>query len=211
MDALRQAAQAALEALEWGRDDLSENAAAGLRAALAAEPTRSQKLTDAGFHRRPSLWAMQARQALELIAAPMRSDGTWNRDREACRRLAAEALGRDETPATTTAAQDPFLAGISYPPPQEPAPDTVPWPVVSRYSGGGSADGVAGRVWVRLGDGPDEVEYVPAEPAPLTDAQIDAAIRQALGKMNALKGTYDYLDLHSVARAIERAIREPKP
>lgn len=33
------------------------------------------------------------RLALELIAAPMRPDGTWNRDREACRQLAAEALG----------------------------------------------------------------------------------------------------------------------
>lgn len=34
------------------------------------------------------------REALELIAAPMRSDGTWNHDREACRELAAEALRR---------------------------------------------------------------------------------------------------------------------
>ena len=58
--------------------------------------TRSQKLTDAGFTRRPSLWAMQARDVLELIAAPMRTDGTWNRDREACRQMAAEALGRYE-------------------------------------------------------------------------------------------------------------------
>lgn len=32
--------------------------------------------------------------ALELIAAPMRPDGTWNRDREACRQLAQEALGK---------------------------------------------------------------------------------------------------------------------
>ena len=59
-----------------------------------AEPTRSQRLADAGFTRRHSLWALQARQALELIAAPQRPDGTWNRDREACRQLAAEALGR---------------------------------------------------------------------------------------------------------------------
>lgn len=58
--------------------------------------TRSQKLADAGFTRRPSLWAMQAREVLELIAAPMRPDGTWNRDREACRQMAAEALGRLE-------------------------------------------------------------------------------------------------------------------
>jgi hypothetical protein len=31
-------------------------------------------------------------QALRLIAAPMRADGTWNRDREACRQVATEAL-----------------------------------------------------------------------------------------------------------------------
>lgn len=31
-------------------------------------------------------------QALQLIAAPMRPDGTWNRDRESCRQLAEEAL-----------------------------------------------------------------------------------------------------------------------
>lgn len=34
----------------------------------------------------------QYREVLELIAAPMRPDGTWNRDREACRELAANAL-----------------------------------------------------------------------------------------------------------------------
>lgn len=56
--------------------------------------TRSQKMADAGFTQRPSLQAMHMREALELIAAPMRPDGTWNRDREACRELAAEALGR---------------------------------------------------------------------------------------------------------------------
>jgi hypothetical protein len=53
-------------------------------------------MADAGYVRRPSLWAMQAREALELIAAPQRPDGSWNRDREACRQLAAEALGRYE-------------------------------------------------------------------------------------------------------------------
>lgn len=58
--------------------------------------TRSQKLADAGFTRRPSLRALEMREALELIAAPVRPDGTWNRDREACRQLAAEALGRYE-------------------------------------------------------------------------------------------------------------------
>lgn len=68
--------------------------AAWEEASRAAGPTRSQKLADAGFTRRPSLRAMDMREALELIAAPMRPDGTWNRDREACRELAAEALGR---------------------------------------------------------------------------------------------------------------------
>ena len=45
------------------------------------------------------LWKEAAQQALELIAAPMRPDGTWNRDREACRQLAAEVLRRDEDAA----------------------------------------------------------------------------------------------------------------
>lgn len=62
-------------------------------------PTRSQALAQAGFVRRPSLRALEMREALELIAAPMRPDGTWNRDREACRELAAETLGRyDDDP-----------------------------------------------------------------------------------------------------------------
>lgn len=66
-----------------------------LRVTGAPKPqTRSQALAAAGFTRRPGLWAVSAREALELIAAPMRPDGTWNRDREACRQIAAEALGR---------------------------------------------------------------------------------------------------------------------
>jgi hypothetical protein len=32
------------------------------------------------------------RSALELIATPMRADGTWNRDRTACQELAKSAL-----------------------------------------------------------------------------------------------------------------------
>lgn len=71
-------------------------AASGSQESARSDGTRSQKLADAGFTRRPSLWAMQAREILELIAAPKRADGTWNRDREACRQLAAEALGRDD-------------------------------------------------------------------------------------------------------------------
>ncbi len=101
MNSLRNAAQAALEAMELvtdltNHDDEIYGAIDALRAALAqqAEPTRSQQMADAGFTRRPSLWSLQAREALELIAAPQRPDGTWNRDREACRQIAAEALGR---------------------------------------------------------------------------------------------------------------------
>ena len=36
-------------------------------------------------------------EILELIAAPVRSDGTWNRDREACRKLALDALAKVES------------------------------------------------------------------------------------------------------------------
>ena len=75
--------------------------------APAEPPTRSQKLAAAGFTRRPSLWAMEAREALELIATPKRPDGTWNRDREACRQLAAEALGRYENEPVAPAEQQP--------------------------------------------------------------------------------------------------------
>lgn len=66
--------------------------------------TRSQELADAGFTRRPSLRAMDMRAALELIATPQRPDGTWNRDREACRELAAEALGRHDDSKTPNVA-----------------------------------------------------------------------------------------------------------
>lgn len=34
------------------------------------------------------------REALELIAAPKRTDGTYNRSREACEQLAREALDK---------------------------------------------------------------------------------------------------------------------
>ena len=105
MNDLRTVAQQALEALEWiepsgltgrGGIEARNKAINNFRAALAqqAKPTRSQQMADAGFTRRPSLWSLQAREALELIVAPQRPDGTWNRDREACRQIAAEALGR---------------------------------------------------------------------------------------------------------------------
>ena len=36
----------------------------------------------------------QYRAALELIASPMRPDGTWNRDRAACQQIAREAIDK---------------------------------------------------------------------------------------------------------------------
>jgi hypothetical protein len=39
---------------------------------------------------------VQAHGALELIASPKRPDGTWNRDREACRDLAAKTLAKSQ-------------------------------------------------------------------------------------------------------------------
>lgn len=49
-----------------------------------------------------------------------------------------------------------------------PVSGTVPWPKVTAYSGGASAEGVAGRVWLKLTDGSEEVEYVPAAPVSAT-------------------------------------------
>ena len=37
---------------------------------------------------------MEYQAALQLIAAQQRSDGTWNRDREACRQLAENTLNK---------------------------------------------------------------------------------------------------------------------
>ena len=47
------------------------------------------------------------------------------------------------------------------PPVQQAEYETVPWPVVTRYSGGASPEGVAGRVWVRLNDDGPDIEYAP--------------------------------------------------
>ena len=101
-EALRLAAALGrIQSFNTGTDRYTEiHEASALLRTLAAEPqgepTRSQKLTAAGFVRRPTLWAIESRQALELIATPMRPDGTWNRDRAACRQIAAEALGRHD-------------------------------------------------------------------------------------------------------------------
>ena len=43
--------------------------------------------------RQPHEPSREMLEALQIIATPQRPDGTWNRDREACRQLAAEVLG----------------------------------------------------------------------------------------------------------------------
>ena len=110
MVSLREAAQQALEfAVEIDRGKYKGNAEEirdALRAALSAETEINSQLDKlaaaSGFTRRPSLWALEAREVLQLIAAPMRPDGTWNRDREACRQLAADALAAQPEPAAPT-------------------------------------------------------------------------------------------------------------
>jgi hypothetical protein len=89
-----------VQALGWGNSELlypeSQVRAIMAECAAMAAARERQRLADAGFGRRPSLQAMEMRSALELIAAPMRPDGTWNRDRAACQQIAAEALWRYE-------------------------------------------------------------------------------------------------------------------
>lgn len=86
-----------VQALGWGnREQLytASQVRALMTEVAALAVAREQRRTM--FSRRPGVWALQAREVLELIAAPKRPDGTWNRDREACRQIAAEALGRHE-------------------------------------------------------------------------------------------------------------------
>lgn len=66
---------------------------------------------------------------------------------------AIQTKGKNDSPISAHAA-----------PTQRPAvsSDTVPWPQVTRYSGGASQEGIGGRVWVRLDDAGPEVECTPA-------------------------------------------------
>lgn len=98
-------------------------------------PTRSEALAAAGFTRRPSLKAMEMHAALELIATPQRPDGTWNRDREACRELAAEALGRYDDSKTPNDGGEARLAA------HQPSQATTATP-----QGVASTDQLGGRV-----------------------------------------------------------------
>ena len=61
--------------------EMAEYFAKWLNARLAAVP-KHEAMAD------------KAKEVLEIIATPRRPDGTWNRDRESCRLLAATVLGR---------------------------------------------------------------------------------------------------------------------
>ncbi|MDH5640871.1 MAG: hypothetical protein OEY28_06220 [Nitrospira sp.] len=85
---------------------------------------------------------------------------------------------------------------------REPLPEvTVPWPTVTRYSGGASHEGISDRVWVRLKDDGSEVEYRPVDsvvkPAPvlLTDEEIQELFTQCASEDDMWK-----------TRAIEAAV-----
>lgn len=56
------------------------------------------------------------------------------------------------------------LAATTPPQPRAEEVATVPWPKVTRYSGGASPEGIAGRVWLQLGDDPEETEYIRTRP-----------------------------------------------
>jgi hypothetical protein len=164
----RAAAQAALEALEYHTQQTrpiqrTEAAILGLRAVLAQPTTVMLAPSD------KLIWRMiENAQRISGVRETVAIN-------YAMRELADKVIGSMSLGVATEPAQ----------------PDTVPWPVVSRYSGGASAEGVAGRVWIRLGDGPEEVEYRPTQPqdgpavqplTPLTLEQTDAAWRIAYRK-----------------------------
>jgi len=86
-----------VQALGWGnREQLYTASQVRILMTEVATLAAAREQRRTMFARRPGLWELQAREVLELIAAPQRPDGTWNRDREACRQMAAEALGRYE-------------------------------------------------------------------------------------------------------------------
>lgn len=57
---------------------------------LKLEPTEANEVSEVMLDAIERIARLES--ALSLIAAPMRPDGTWNRDREACRHVAEQAL-----------------------------------------------------------------------------------------------------------------------
>lgn len=80
--------------------DICKAAITALKAALAEQPEPPPEAQTEAEQRSYTFgWfkalekSREMQEALQIIATPQRPDGTWNRDREACRQLAAEALG----------------------------------------------------------------------------------------------------------------------
>lgn len=79
-----------------------------------------------------------------------------------CARVAVCACDEQGEPGVTCG-DCPRDYGHCVTPSPTPVEQTVPWPEVTRYSGGASHEGIGGRVWIRLSDEGPDVEYVPAE------------------------------------------------
>jgi hypothetical protein len=62
--------------------------------ALRAEVAEWKRVASAQaeLHGEAEARAERLAEAMRMIAAPIRPDGTWNRDREACRQIARDAL-----------------------------------------------------------------------------------------------------------------------
>lgn len=123
------------------------------------------------------------REALELIAAPRRPDGTWNRDREACRQLAAEALAAAPIIPPGITADKPQWIACSERMPEEHIevlvyqPGCVAWVAWHDKDNGGWHDGldevyaVRSRHWGHGGQGlqPKPTHWMPLPAAPRSE------------------------------------------
>lgn len=102
------------------------------------------------------------------------------------------------------------LAAASSPAPAvQPEERKVHWPVVTRYSGGAISD----RVWLRLGDGPEETEYAPAvQPTPLTQEEHDAAMERISDALDEYDAEREQATRQAEAVAeLVKALRDARP
>jgi len=74
------------------RSPFGESMAESMEKAMGHELGRDGWPSDDYVIRQRNNDLERLRVALRLIATPKRPDGTWNRDREACRKLAQDAL-----------------------------------------------------------------------------------------------------------------------